>query len=190
MTALNLDIPQFETERLILREVQITDFSCYERHFADYEVIRHLYAVVPWPFPKNGVADFYTTAILPGLGKDRWLWGIFLKENPSELIGAVDLWRNGIPENRGFWLGRKFWGQGFMTEAVLPITAHAFEALGFEKLIFSKAVGNQKSHRIKEKTGARLIGVEPAKFVDPIYTEREIWEFTKSDWNKINDLTK
>ena len=46
---------------------------------------------------------------------------MFLKTNPNELIGAVDLYRDGKPENRGFWLGKPFWKQGIMTEAVTVI---------------------------------------------------------------------
>ncbi len=42
--------------------------------------------------------------------------------------------------------------------------------VGFEKLVFVNAVGNEKSRRIEVKTGARLVGVKPAKFVDPKYT--------------------
>jgi RimJ/RimL family protein N-acetyltransferase len=94
----------------------------------------------------------------------------------------VDLYREGKPENRGFWLGKKFWGHGLMTEAVIPITDYAFDTLGFETLYFDNALGNLRSRRVKEKTGARLIRTEPAKLVDPQYTEIEIWELTKQSW--------
>lgn len=158
------------------------DLSDYEKHFVDYEVIRNLSAAVPWPYPKDGIRDFLEQVILPAQGKDRWVWGLFLKENPKELMGCIDLWREGRPEHRGFWLGKKFWGRGYMTEAVRPVMDYAFANLGFECLIFSNAVGNRKSRRVKEKTGARFIGVRPAKFVDPALTEAETWELTKAAW--------
>lgn len=75
-----------------------------------------------------------------------------------------------------------------MTEAVEPVMDYAFTNLGFEKLVFANAVGNIKSRRVKEKTGARLLYIEPAKFVNPAYTEHEIWELKKEDWKKINPL--
>ena len=170
------------TERLLLKAVAETDIPSYEKHFVDYEVIRHLASVVPWPYPENGVRDFIKENILPKQGKDKWVWGIFLHQYPDELIGVVDLWRPGKPENRGFWLGKKFWRQGLMTEAVTPVNDFAFIDLGFERLIFANAKGNIASRRIKEKTGAKFLRVEPASFVDPIYSEREIWELTKTDW--------
>lgn len=177
-------LPTFATERLLLRAVAPADIPYYEKHFIDYEVISHLSSAVPWPYPPNGVSDFLNQFIFPAQGRDQWLWGIFEKQNPSELIGVVHLWREGRPENRGFWLGKPFWGKGYMTEAVGPVMDYAFNSLGFDKLTFANAVGNEKSRRVKEKTGARLLEVKPAKFVNPTYTEHEVWELTADDWKK------
>jgi ribosomal-protein-alanine N-acetyltransferase len=175
-------LPQFETKRLLLREVGLADAPSYEKNFVDYEVVRHMSAAIPWPYPKDGIAPFLEQHVVPKQGRDKWMWGLFLKENPSELIGVVDVWREPRPENRGFWLGRRHWGQGLMTEALEPVMDYVFNELGFEKLILSNAVGNRASRRIKEKTGSRLMGVEPAKFIDPVYTEHELWELRKEDW--------
>jgi RimJ/RimL family protein N-acetyltransferase len=43
-----------------------------------------------------------------------------------------------------------------MTEAVFPIIDYAFDILGFERLFSSHALGDEKSRRVKEKTGARF----------------------------------
>lgn len=177
-------IPEFQTKRLILRGVAPSDIPSYEKYFVDYEVISHLSSAVPWPYPKNGVCEFLNQFIFPNQGKSQWLWGIFEKQNPNELIGVVHLWREARPENRGFWLGKPFWGKGYMTEAVQPVMDYAFDDLGFTKLTFANAVGNEKSRRVKVKTGARLIDVRPAKFVSPAYTEHEVWELTKDEWRK------
>lgn len=181
-------IPTFETKRLILRGVLESDIPSYQKYFSDYEIIRHLSAYVPWPFPDDGVESFLNSFIFPEQGKTQWMWGIFEKSNPNSLIGCVHLWREGKPENRGFWLGKPFWGQGYMTEAVNPVMDYAFDSLGFDKLVFANALGNQRSRRVKEKTGSQLIRVEPAKFVDPNLSEHEIWELTKSNWVKFKSM--
>ena len=179
-----MGIPKFTTRRLILRGVRGDDAHSYTKHFVDYEVIRNLDASVPWPYPENGVSEFIRNMILPNQGENRWTWGIFLKSNPENLIGVVELWRPATPENRGFWLGREYWGRGMMTEAVVPIMDYAFDHLDFDVLVFSNAVGNDRSRRIKEKTGARVVRSEPHTFVDPAFTEREIWELSKADWGE------
>ncbi len=175
-------IPSFETPRLILRPVRMADLGAYQTHFVCWEVISELSAGVPWPYPQDGVADFMTNHLLPAQGVSSWSWAIVLKESDGEMIGLVELWREGKPENRGFWLGKRYWGRGLMTEAVEPVMDYAFEQLGFDTLVFSNARGNSRSRRVKEKTGARLVRVEPASFVNPAYSEREVWELTKTEW--------
>lgn len=179
-------IPTFETARIILKPVTENDFENYYKNINDYEVIRYLSSQVPWPYPKEGVGTFLNTHVFPFLGIDRWFWGIYLKENPSEVIGAIDLWRKPNPENRGFWLARNHWGKGIMSEATVPVTNYAFEKLGFEKLILSNAVGNIASRKIKEKAGAKFIGIRDAKFATNEFTQAETWELTKENWKKNN----
>lgn len=183
--SMNFIIPTFETKRLILREIKELDFPSWQQNFVDYEVIRNLSTAVPWPYPENGVREFYINMILPTLGKTQWIWGVFLKDQPSELIGCVHLWKDGRPEHRGFWLAKKYWSKGLMSEAVVPVIDYAFDILKFQRLVFANAKGNTGSRRIKEKTGAKLIDVRPAKFVDPRFTEHEIWELSSSDWKSF-----
>jgi len=177
-------VPTLFTERLELRAITEADTAAYERHFVDYEVIRHLGACVPWPYPEDGVRTFMRERILPAHGRDRWFWGLHFKGDDSGLIGVVELWRHGNPENRGFWLGRAFWGQGYMTEAVIRVTDFSFDELGFDHLVFSNAAGNRRSHGVKARTGARLVQVVPQEFVDPAYTHAEIWRLTKAEWRE------
>ena len=72
-----------------------------------------------------------------------------------------------------------------MTEAVEPVTTYAFVELGFEALVLANALGNVRSRRVKEKAGARFLRVEPAKYVDPQFTEQEIWVLEKSAWLQL-----
>lgn len=181
-------IPEFETERLLLKGLSMADAAAYAKYFVDYDVVQYLSAVVPWPYPEQGVYQFLKDVALPSQGKDRWLWGIFLKSNPGEVIGCIDLWRKGKPENRGFWLGKKFWGKGIMTEANVPVLDYAFSELGFEKLVFSNAKGNTASKRIKEKTGCTFVGETPAQFVNPKFKTQELWELYNETWQN-RDLT-
>lgn len=180
-----MELPEFETDRLYLRGVLLEDAESYEKNFANYEVIQHLSHQVPWPYPKGSVRGFLEDLILPEQGIKRWLWVIFEKDKLDEVIGCVDLWRDGHPEHRGFWLAEQCWGKGYMTEAVNPVIDYAFSELGFEKMVFANAVGNARSRRIKEKTGATFIENRPAKFVNPDYKEHEIWELTKNNWLKF-----
>ncbi len=178
-------VPTFHTERLILREIVPGDIPAYQRNFNDWEVIRHLSRKVPWPYPEDGVKVYCEQLLFPNQGKSSWNWGLFLREHPDELIGTVALYRPGIPESRGFWLARRLWGQGLMTEAVIPVMDYAFAELGYECMILSNAVGNTRSGRVKEKTGAKLLRTAPMEFVDPTYTHSEYWEISAEAWRQF-----
>lgn len=183
-----MSFPSFTTSRLHLRPLEEKDIPAYQHHFADYEVIRTLTSRTPWPYPEDGAYQYITQRILPRQNKDYWCWAITQKESPQNLIGAIELMRQPSPTNRGFWLGQAFWGSGYMTEAVAPVTAHAFHQLGFEELLFGNAVGNSRSRRIKEKTGATLIYTEPYSYVDPSLTEHEVWRLTKAQWLSLQPV--
>lgn len=58
-------LPEFQTERLILKAVTKEDIPSYTKHFVDYEVIEHLAAGVPWPYPENGVEWFLNSRYMP-----------------------------------------------------------------------------------------------------------------------------
>ena len=152
-------------------------------------MVRFLSSAIPWPYPLDGVDVFIREQVELIKDKNKWAWGIRLKSNPNELIGGIDLRRHGQPGHRGFWLGSSFGGNGIMTEATQRITKYAFEVLGFEELIFSNAVGNLASRRIKEKSAAKFMGINKAKFVDPNLTEQETWLLTKEEWRLHQNTT-
>ena len=181
-----MSVPSLETDRLVLKAITKEDAHFYHQNFVDYEVIKNLAAGVPWPYPENGISDFIEEVILPSYeSNERWIWGLFLKDNLQEIIGVIDLWKEGHPEHRGFWLAKKHWNKGLMTEANFPVIDYAFNTLGFKELIFSNALGNIASRKIKEKTGARFLRIEKGDFVDSTFTEREIWSLDKRDWSRF-----
>ena len=91
-------VPNFETQRLILTALTLDDVPAYQQHFVDYEVIRHLSSLIPWPYPASGVEEFFRNILIPQQGSVRWSWGIRLKSSPKEILGCVDLWRKGNPD--------------------------------------------------------------------------------------------
>jgi len=186
-----MSLPRFETARLMLKEITLEDTSSYQKYFNNYEVIGHLAPHVPWPYPDDGAYQYVKNVVIPRLGNNFWMWGIFFKTKPTELIGAIDLYNGDTVDNRGFWLAQDFWGQGIMIEALKPVTDFAFSDLGFVELKLSNAMGNFKSRRIKEKQGARYVGTREARFNNSKYTEAEDWILTKEDWvNSSSERTQ
>ncbi len=174
--------PVLTTSRLTLHPLTLDDAPATQALFPHWEIVRFLGEKVPWPYPEDGALRFYADVALPAIGRgEQWAWSIWLKNGPRHHIGHINL---GIArhENRGFWLGLPWHGQGLMTEASEAVTEFWFNELERGKLRVSKAVQNIASRRISEKQGARLVAVEERGFVSG-RALAEIWELTRDEWN-------
>jgi len=173
--------PELETERLLLRPLQLEDAAQAQLLFPQWEVVKLLNAKVPWPFPEDGVFAYYRDVALPAIERgEEWHWTLRLRESPEQLIGSIALIKDG-PNSRGFWLGIPWQGRGLMTEAVIALNDYWFDVLGFSVLRAPKAVLNVTSRRISEKTGMRVVATEESdKVSGRLLTE--IWEITAEEW--------
>jgi ribosomal-protein-alanine N-acetyltransferase len=131
-----------ETPRLFLRPLELADAAQAQVLFAHWEIVRYLRKIVPWPYPPDGAYTWYREFALPAIERgEEWHWTLRLKESPACLIGAISLMRE-ENDNRGFWLGLPWQGQGLMTEACEAVTDYWFDVLKFPVLRVPKAVPN------------------------------------------------
>ena len=175
--------PTLTTPRLLLTPIRLDDAEQVQRIFPQWDVVQFLNAGVPWPFPPDGVFTHWRDRMLPAMERgDEWNWTIRLKSSPEQIIGSLTLSRSD-DHNRGFWLAPEFHNRGLMTEAVIATNDFWFDTLGFTRLRVPKAVGNITSRRISEKTGMRLVSIEPDHAFVCGHLPAEIWEQTIEDWH-------
>ena len=176
--------PTLETRRLLLRPLEIADAEEVQILFPRWEIVRYLANRVPWPYPPDGAYAYYRDVALPAVERgEEWHWMLRLKSNLSELIGCISLMRR-ENENRGFWLGSPWQGQGLMSEACEVVTDYWFDTLKFPVLRVPKAVANAASRRISEKQGMRVIATEDREYVCG-RLPTEIWEITANEWHAM-----
>ena len=53
----------------------------------------------------------------------------------------------------GYWLGKPFWGRGYMPEAAGELLRRGFEDLGMTTIWCGYYDGNEKSKRVQQKLG-------------------------------------
>ena len=82
------------------------------------------------------------------------------RKDSRELIGGIDVVDidDGIPEI-GYVLGKKHWGNGFMTEACSCMIEYLF-SLGYPKIRIAADINNPSSNRVIQKVGGVLLGEE------------------------------
>jgi ribosomal-protein-alanine N-acetyltransferase len=169
------------TSRLLLRPLEPADAGQIQAIFPRWKIVRHLKSVVPWPYPEDGARRFIENVALPQAERgEAWHWTLRLKPTPEQLIGVINL-RKGERNNRGFWLGLDWQGQGLMSEACVWANDFWFDKLGFSVLNVSKAVENIASRRISEKQGMRLVATEMKDYVSGRLLS-EVWEITAEEW--------
>lgn len=173
--------PELHTPRLCLRPLELADAEQVQLLFPHWEVVRYLVNLVPWPYPPDGVFTHYRDVVLPAIAcGEEWHWTLRLKTSPECVIGGINL-KNRTDNNRGFWLGVPWHGQGLMTEACDVVTDYWFEVLQFPVLRASKAVVNAPSRRISEKSGMRIVATDERDYVSGRLLT-ELWEITAAEW--------
>jgi ribosomal-protein-alanine N-acetyltransferase len=175
--------PPLETPRLLLRPLELADAEQAQILFPHWEIVRYLSRIVPWPYPPDGAYKWYRDFALPAMERgEEWHWALRLKSSPGQMIGCISLMSKPSNDNRGFWLGLPWQGQGLMTEACEAVTDYWFDVLKFPVLRAPKAVPNTASRRISEKTGMRVIAIEERDYVSGRFPA-EIWEITAEEWH-------
>lgn len=173
--------PPLETRRLLLQPLRLEDADQVQILFPHWEIVKYLNALVAWPYPPDGARTFYEQVAIPAMERgEQWTWSIFLKTDSRQLIGSISLMQ-GEHENRGFWLGLPWQGQGLMTEASDAVTDFWFNTLKFRVLRVPKAIANTASRRVSEKQGMRVVAVIERDYVCG-RRPAEVWEITAEEW--------
>jgi RimJ/RimL family protein N-acetyltransferase len=156
-------LPSFETQRLLVRPRGIGDLNACIAMDRDPAVLR--YIDVPWRSVEEHrqfVVNRITRAYPAGLG----YWSVVLKLVPAAFVGWVLLMPYDAigPEIEIGWrLLRSAWGNGFATEASLPVLRHGFETLGLDRVVADMHPDNAASLRVAEKLGLRFVGERKIK---------------------------
>jgi RimJ/RimL family protein N-acetyltransferase len=178
--------PTLTTPRLTLHPLRLEDAEEVQPLFAQWEIVKHLNARVPWPFPPDGVRTYYLDSALPAILRgDEFHWILRLKDDPQpKIIGSIALILPGNV-NRGFWLALPYQHRGFMTEATNVVNRFWFQDLGQPVLRTKKAIANHGSRAISIREGMRIVSSTEDNYVSGRLPE-EHWELTADEWRKRN----
>lgn len=141
------------TERLLLRPWTEADAESLYKYAKDPEVG----PIAGWP-PHKSVEE--SREVIRNVFSDEECYAICEKGN-DRAIGAIaikcgeqtDMTEREDECELGYWLGKPFWGRGYMPEAVRELLRHAFEDLGMTTVWVGYYDGNTKSKRVQEKAG-------------------------------------
>lgn len=141
------------TERLILRPWREADAESLFEYAKDPDVG----PIAGWPAHKSVEESL---EIIKSVFRAPECYAICEREN-DKAIGAIalklgentDLTDRDDECELGYWLGKPFWGRGYVPEAAREVLRHGFEELGMTTIWCGYYEGNYKSQRVQEKVG-------------------------------------
>ena len=110
----------------------------------------------------------------------------------AEPVGSIGVFPTEAPEigsepEIGYWIGRPFWGQGLIPEAVRELLRYCFEDKGAQRVWCSHYAGNEKSKRVIEKCGfSYQLTCERPALVDDALRPTLFYALTKEKWEKTH----
>ncbi len=144
---------ELETKRLTLRRWTLADASDLFTYASDPDVG----PIAGWPVHKD-IEE--SRRVIETVFCGRECYAVCLKSS-GRPVGCIELRLNGFTDmtdrddecELGYWLGKPFWGNGYIPEAAERLIRRGFEELGMRAIWCGYYDGNTKSRRVQEKLG-------------------------------------
>lgn len=153
------DFPDLETERLWLRELKLSDAEDLFRVFSNPKVMKYYNL---YPFDSLAQAKELIRNYLAAFEEEKLLrWGLEYKEK-EKLIGSCGVydWRENFARATiGYELGKQYWEQGFMSEALEEIIRFGFRKMRLNRIQALVEPPNEASRELLTSLGFQEEGL-------------------------------
>lgn len=175
--------PEFETARLYLRKLELTDAPDFYSFASDPLLTEH----VKWDYHQS-IAD--TEAFLALLdqrfeARHSYNWAI-IEKTSGGVIGRICCFlfdEDNDSMEFGYAVGRAYWGQGIGAEASEALIPYVFRELGVNRLEARCNEENIASERVMQKIGMTFEGLMRQQLkMDGGYKSQKLYAMLKSDW--------
>lgn len=150
--------PGLKTKRLLLRPFLLSDADRVRR-LAGNRIIADRMLNIPHPYRKGMARKWISTHQAKFEAGEAVHFAIVL-ESSGNLIGAIGLNIN-KDYNRaelGYWIGEKYWGRGYASEAAAAVVEYGFFQLNLHKITSSHFASNPASGKVMRNIGMKEEG--------------------------------
>ena len=145
--------PTLETERLILRPFNLDDtVAVFEGWESDPDVAKYMF----WTSHNDIEKTKEWIAFEMGqIEKEDWYRFALVQKETNELIGTALIYYEDEVQcwEIGYNLGKKYWGNGYATEAMKKVILFAIEELKLSEIVGRYAKENPASGNVMRKLG-------------------------------------
>lgn len=147
-----------ETDRLRLRPLQDDDAISISTLANDKNVSRYL-SSLPYPYRLKDAQEFIKKSKREYEEGEQLEFAI-IKKKSNNLIGMMGLDMS-IKHHHGtigYWIGKKYWGRGYTTEAGFSVVKFAFKELELYRITSHHFHSNPNSGKVMRKIGLKHEG--------------------------------
>ncbi len=140
-----------QTKRLTLRRPRLSDAKMMAKHLNDPDILR-MTASLPMPFFTLS-GEFWLMRAAANWRRGH-SYAYAITRGDDSLMGVVEVFKNHKDDwEIGYWLGKTFWGKGYMQEAAKALLYESFHALDMPYIDAGYFKDNPASGRVLEKLG-------------------------------------
>lgn len=148
-------------KRVSLKGLSASDVKELYENAKDREIC--LYTTLPYPYKYEHAERFVKIARRKLKAGEEYNLGIYLNgsEGKETLIGMMGLMRfkeSARQAEIGYWLGKRFWGEGYAGEALELMLEFGFKKLKLLKIYAKVMHPNVASSKLLERNGFTLEG--------------------------------
>lgn len=143
-----------KTKRFVLRPYRKSDKADLIRSINDRDVSRFMLRV-SYPYTSKD-ADIYLKKAFSRMRKNVKVFAI---EIDGELVGGCGIHPNEHQAEIGYWLAKKHWGKGIVTEVIKELVKHGFGKMKLKRITAKVFLQNKASVRVLEKNRFKLEGI-------------------------------
>lgn len=149
---------QLETPRLVLREFREDDWRALHASHSREDVVRYLTIE---PMDEDAAREYVQGIMVSARELPRTVWDLAITvKGDDTMVGRVGMKRDADPRSAMVWfaLDPTHHGNGYVTEAVRGLLAHAFDEVKLHRVWGDCDPRNPASARVMERAGMRREG--------------------------------
>ena len=147
-----------ETERLTLSPIKEIDYEDICEYGCDEETGEYM---IYWPKTKEEIRAFINDCISSmSLESPTWYEFVIRLNKTSKVIGNISLIIKDSEAEIGWISNKKYWNNGYMSEAVNAVINNAFNNLSICKIVATCTDKNIGSYRVMEKCIMKRLSLE------------------------------
>lgn len=177
-----------ETERLKLRQWIASDKQPFYELNSDLEVMKYFHKTL-----SKKESDLFIKIMKSKIAKNNWgFWAVELKSS-NDFIGFVGLNSPAVKlpfspcVEIGWRLSKKYWGNGYATEAAQVSLRYAFEQLSLDEVVSFTSVINSPSRAVMKRINMSNVSQNfdhPSVPKENKLKEHVLYKITKKAWEQ------